>query len=61
MARDIVLDPKLLSSLHEIADGMRGKHIILATSKTFEKIYSLELSCPEKVFKYGKFISEKER
>lgn len=47
MARDIVLDPSLLDNLQEIADGMRGKHITLATSKTFEKIYSLELSVGE--------------
>ncbi|WP_414470057.1 methylamine methyltransferase corrinoid protein reductive activase [Methanobacterium sp. ACI-7] len=47
MAREIVLDPSLLDNLQEIADGMRGKHITLATSKTFEKIYSLELSVGE--------------
>lgn len=47
MARDIVLDPSLLDKLQEIADEMRGKHITLATSKIFEKIYSLELSMVE--------------
>lgn len=47
MARDIVLDPDLLDRLQEMADKMRGKHITLATSKTFEKIYSLELSMSE--------------
>ncbi len=47
MARDIVLDPDLLDKLQVIADEMRGKHITLATSKTFEKIYSLELSMSE--------------
>lgn len=47
MARDIVLNPDLLDKLQEIADEMRGKHITLATSKTFEKIYSLELSMCE--------------
>lgn len=47
MARDIILDPSLLDKLQEIADEMRGKHITLATSKTFEKIYSLELSMVE--------------
>ncbi len=44
MARDIVLNPALLDDLQKIADEMRGKHITLATSRTFEKIYSLELS-----------------
>jgi len=47
MARDIVMNPSLLDDLQEIADGMRGKHITLATSPTFEKIYSLELSMCE--------------
>ncbi|MGB9936387.1 MAG: methylamine methyltransferase corrinoid protein reductive activase [Methanobacterium sp.] len=47
MARDIVLNPSLLEKLQKIADEMRGKHITLATSKTFEKIYSLELSMCE--------------
>lgn len=47
MARDIILNPALLDNLQEIADEMRGKHITLATSKTFEKIYSLELSMCE--------------
>lgn len=47
MARDIILNPNLLDKLQEIADQMRGKHITLATSKTFEKIYSLELSMCE--------------
>ncbi len=47
MARDIVLDPNLLDNLQEIADGMRNRHITLATSKIFEKIYSLELSMCE--------------
>ena len=47
MARDIAMNPALLDDLQEIADGMRGKHITLATSSTFEKIYSLELSMCE--------------
>ncbi len=47
MARDIVLNPDLLEDLQKIADSMRGKHITLATSKIFEKIYSLELSMCE--------------
>ena len=47
MAKDIVLDPGLLKKLQEIADGMRSNHITLATSPTFEKIYSLELAMCE--------------
>lgn len=47
MAKDLVLDPKLLKKLQEIADGMRSNHITLATSPTFEKIYSLELAVCE--------------
>ena len=44
LAKDIALNPSLLDDLQEIADKMRSNHIMLATSKTFEKIYSLELS-----------------
>jgi methylamine methyltransferase corrinoid protein reductive activase len=47
MAKDLVLDPGLLEKLQKIADGMRSKHITLATSPTFEKIYSLELAMCE--------------
>lgn len=47
LARDLVLDPSLLDKLQTIAKEMRGKHIMLATSQTFEKIYSLELSLYE--------------
>ena len=47
MAKDIVLDPGLLEKLQKIADGMRSNHITLATSPTFEKIYSLELAMCE--------------
>lgn len=47
MAQDIALNPDLLQELQEIAYGMRGKHIMLATSPIFEKIYSLELSIYE--------------
>ena len=47
MAKDLILDPELLDRLQEIADGMRSKHITLATSPTFEKIYSLELAMCE--------------
>jgi len=47
MAQDIALNPDLLQKLQEIAKSMRGKHIMLATSTIFEKIYSLELSIYE--------------
>ena len=47
MARDIVLNPNLLGKLQEIAKGMRSRHIMLATSDIFEKIYSLELAMCE--------------
>ena len=47
MAVDIVLNPILIDKLQEIANGMRGKHIMLATSEIFEKIYSLELAMCE--------------
>ena len=44
MARDLIIDPSLLEKLQSIAKGMRSKHIMLATSPIFEKIYSLELA-----------------
>lgn len=47
MAKDIALNPSFLDILQQIADKMRSNHIMLATSKTFEKIYSLELSIYE--------------
>ena len=47
MARDIALNPDLLEKLQEIAKGMRNRHIMLATSSIFEKIYSLELAMCE--------------
>ncbi len=47
MAKDIALNPDLLDELQEIADKIRSKHIMLATSEIFEKIYSLELSMYE--------------
>ncbi len=47
MARDLILDPSLLEKLESIAKGMRSKHIMLATSQVFEKIYSLELALYE--------------
>ncbi|MBC7120650.1 MAG: methylamine methyltransferase corrinoid protein reductive activase [Candidatus Methanosuratus sp.] len=44
MAKDIVLKPDMIDTLQSMADGIRGRHIMLATSKVFEKAYTLELS-----------------
>ena len=59
MARDIVENPDLLSELQEVADGMRGNHITLATSEIFEKIYGLELAVCEQnmpLWKYDEWL-----
>jgi methylamine methyltransferase corrinoid protein reductive activase len=47
MAKDIALNPDILDDLQVIADKMRSNHVMLATSETFKKIYSLELSIYE--------------
>jgi methylamine methyltransferase corrinoid protein reductive activase len=47
MARDIALDPGLLETLQKIADEMRSRHVTLATSEIFEKVYALELAMCE--------------
>jgi methylamine methyltransferase corrinoid protein reductive activase len=44
MAKDIVLKPGFLDELQRMADSIRGHHIMLATSKVFEKAYTLELA-----------------
>lgn len=59
MARDIVENPSLLDELQEVADGMRGNHITLATSEIFEKIYGLELAVCEQnmpMWKYDEWL-----
>lgn len=59
MARDIVENPELLDELQEVADGMRGNHITLATSEIFEKIYGLELAVCEQnmpLWKYDEWL-----
>lgn len=59
MARDIVENPDLLQELQEIADGMQGNHITLATSDVFEKIYGLELAVCEQnmpLWKYDEWL-----
>lgn len=59
MARDIVENPDLLQELQEVADGMRGNHITLATSDVFEKIYGLELAVCEQnmpLWKYDEWL-----
>jgi methylamine methyltransferase corrinoid protein reductive activase len=44
LAKDIVMKPGTLDELQSIANGIRSKHIMLATSKVFEKTYLLELA-----------------
>ncbi|MBP3886189.1 MAG: methylamine methyltransferase corrinoid protein reductive activase [Cellulosilyticum sp.] len=59
MARDIVENPDLLQELQEVADGMQGNHITLATSEIFEKIYGLELAVCEQnmpLWKYDEWL-----
>jgi len=59
MARDIVENPDLLQELQEVADGMQGNHITLATSEVFEKIYGLELAVCEQnmpLWKYDEWL-----
>lgn len=55
MALDIIKNPDLLQELQEIADGMRGNHITLATSEIFEKIYGLELAMCEQNMPFWKY------
>lgn len=59
MARDIVENPDLLQELQDVADGMQGNHITLATSDIFEKIYGLELAVCEQnmpLWKYDEWL-----
>jgi methylamine methyltransferase corrinoid protein reductive activase len=44
MAREIVSKPEMLDYLQEVANQIRGRHIMLATSKAFAQIYPLELA-----------------
>jgi len=44
MARDLVLDPKQLDVMDNLAKNLRQTHCMFASSKVFEKIYILELS-----------------
>jgi len=44
MARDMVRDPDQLWNMQKIADTLRQNHVMFAASKTFEKVYILELS-----------------
>ncbi len=44
MARDLVLDPKKLDMMSDLAKNLRQTHCMFAASKVFEKIYILELS-----------------
>lgn len=44
MARDIIRDVDKLREMKKIADDLRQHHCMFAASKTFEKVYILELS-----------------
>lgn len=44
MARDLVRDVNELGRMKQIADDLRQHHCMFAASKTFEKVYILELS-----------------
>jgi methylamine methyltransferase corrinoid protein reductive activase len=44
MSRDLVLDPKTLDTMSDLAKNLRQTHCMFAASKVFEKVYILELS-----------------
>jgi len=44
MARDLVLDPRALETMIDLARNLRQTHCMFASSKVFEKVYILELS-----------------
>jgi methylamine methyltransferase corrinoid protein reductive activase len=44
MSKDIVTDVEKLWNMQHIADSLREKHCMFASSKVFEKVYILELS-----------------
>jgi len=44
MARDLVLNPKNLEVMSDLAKNLRQTHCMFASSKVFEKVYILELS-----------------
>lgn len=44
MARDLVLEPKKLDMMSDLAKNLRQTHCMFAASKVFEKVYILELS-----------------
>lgn len=44
MARDLVIDPKNLDRMSDLAKNLRQTHCMFASSKVFEKVYILELS-----------------
>jgi methylamine methyltransferase corrinoid protein reductive activase len=44
MARDLVLDPRALDTMIDLAKNLRQTHCMFASSKVFEKVYILELS-----------------
>lgn len=44
MSRDLVMDPKNLDVMSDLAKNLRQTHCMFASSKVFEKVYILELS-----------------
>jgi methylamine methyltransferase corrinoid protein reductive activase len=61
MARDIVLDPKKLDVMSDLARNLRQTHCMFASSKVFEKVYILELSYWTEgmpLSQYQKFLSK---
>jgi len=44
MAADLVKNPALLDYMSDVAEKLRDTHCVFAESKTFEKVYILELS-----------------
>lgn len=61
MARDLVLDPKKLEMMSDLAKNLRQTHCMFAASKVFEKVYILELSYWTEgmpFFQYQKFLKK---
>jgi methylamine methyltransferase corrinoid activation protein len=55
MARDLVLDPKQLDTMSNLAKNLRQTHCMFAASKVFEKIYILELSYWTEGMPFGQY------
>jgi methylamine methyltransferase corrinoid protein reductive activase len=55
MARSLVLDPKQLETMSNMAKNLRQTHCMFASSKVFEKIYILELSYWTEGMPFGQY------